>query len=113
VVANTHKAAMQDHRFNPMSAQEIAQATISISILSHLRPQPFVSEADLLDRVRSGMDGLMIRQADHRALFLPKVWTDLPSPRDFLGRLKQKAGLPAAPLAGTTTAFRFTAETFA
>jgi AMMECR1 domain-containing protein len=55
----------------------------------------------------------VIRQADHRALFLPKVWTDLPSPRDFLGRLKQKAGLPDAPLAGTATAFRFTAETFA
>jgi MEMO1 family protein len=113
VVANTHKAAMQDNRFNPMSAQEIAQATISISILSHLRSQPFVSEADLLDRVRPGVDGLMIRQADHRALFLPKVWGDLPSPPDFLGRLKQKAGLPDKPLAGTATAFRFTTETFA
>jgi AmmeMemoRadiSam system protein B/AmmeMemoRadiSam system protein A len=113
VVANTHKAAMQDHRFKPMSAEEIAQATISISILSHLRPQPFVSEADLLDRVRPGMDGLVIRDGEHRALFLPKVWTDLPSPRDFIGRLKQKAGLPDVPLAGTTTAFRFTTETFA
>ena len=113
VVANTHKAAMQDHRFKPMSTEEIAQATVSISILSHLRPQPFVSEADLLDRVRPGVDGLVIRQGDHRALFLPKVWSELPSPHDFLGRLKQKAGLPDAPLAGTTTAFRFTAETFA
>ncbi|MBV8512216.1 MAG: AmmeMemoRadiSam system protein B [Xanthobacteraceae bacterium] len=113
VVANTHKAALQDHRFNPMSAQEISQATISISILSHLRCQPFVSDADLLDRLRPGVDGLMIRQADHRALFLPKVWSDLPSPPDFLGRLKQKAGLPNVPLAGTASAFRFTAETFA
>jgi AmmeMemoRadiSam system protein A len=104
---------MQDHRFKPMSTEEIEQATISISILSHLRPQPFVSEADLLDRVRPGLDGLVIRQGDHRALFLPKVWSELPSPHDFLGRLKQKAGLPDAPLAGTTTAFRFTAETFA
>jgi AmmeMemoRadiSam system protein A len=104
---------MQDHRFKPMSTEEIAQATISISILSHLRPQPFVSEADLLDRVRPGVDGLVIRQGDHRALFLPKVWSDLPSPHDFLGRLKQKAGLPDAPLAGTATAFRFSTETFA
>jgi AmmeMemoRadiSam system protein B/AmmeMemoRadiSam system protein A len=113
VVANTYKAAIQDHRFKPMSADEIAQAAISISILSHLRPQPFVSETDLLDRVRPGVDGLVIRNGDRRALFLPKVWMDLPSPRDFLSRLKEKAGLPDAPLAGTTSAFRFTTETFA
>jgi MEMO1 family protein len=113
VVANTHRAAMQDQRFKPMSTEEIAQATISISILSHLRPQPFVSEADLLDRLRPGVDGLVIRQDHHRALFLPKVWSDMPSPRDFLDRLKQKAGLGGAPLAGTAAAFRFTAETFA
>ncbi len=89
VVANTYKAAIQDPRFKPMGTEEIAQATISISILSHLRPQPFVSEADLLDRLRPSVDGLVIRDGEHRALFLPKVWMDLPSTSDFLGRLKQ------------------------
>jgi AmmeMemoRadiSam system protein B/AmmeMemoRadiSam system protein A len=113
VVANTYKAAMQDHRFKPMTPEEIAQAEISISILSHLRPQVFTDEADLLDQLRPSVDGLVIRQGDQRALFLPKVWTDLPAPPEFLARLKQKAGLPEAPLTTATHAFRFTTETFA
>ena len=112
VVTNTHKAAMLDHRFQPMTPDEIAQAKISISILSHMRPLPFAGEPDLLDRLRPSVDGLAIRAGDQRALFLPKVWDDMPSPRDFLARLKQKAGLPDAPLGPTAAALRFTTETF-
>jgi AmmeMemoRadiSam system protein A len=112
VVTNTHKAAMMDHRFQPMTPDEITQAKISISILSHMRPLPFAGEADLLDRLRASIDGLAIRAGDQRALFLPKVWDDMPSPRDFVARLKQKAGLPDTPLGPNATAMRFTAETF-
>lgn len=112
VVTNTRKAATQDRRFDPMTSEEIAAASISISILSHLRPIPFVGEADLLEQLRPSVDGLAIRDGEQRALFLPKVWDDLPSARDFLAHLKQKAGLPDRPLKPRTKAFRFTTETF-
>lgn len=112
VVTNTRKAATQDRRFDPMTPEEIAAASISISILSHLRPIPFVGEADLLEQLRPSVDGLAIRDGEQRALFLPKVWDDLPSARDFLAHLKQKAGLPDRPLKPRTKAFRFTTETF-
>ena len=112
VVTNARKAATQDRRFDPMTAEEIAAASISISILSRLRPIPFVGEADLLEQLRPSLDGLAIRDGEQRALFLPKVWDDLPSPRDFLAHLKQKAGLPDRPLGPRAKAFRFTTETF-
>jgi MEMO1 family protein len=112
VVTNAKKAATQDRRFDPMTPEEIAAATVSVSILSHLRTVAFVNETDLLQQLRPSIDGLAIRDGDRRALFLPKVWDDLPSPPDFLARLKQKAGLPDRPLASSTQAFRFTTETF-
>src|SRR5262249_38666738 len=99
VVTNTYKAAMQDRRFKPMTPEEIAKAAISISILSHMRPLAFADEPDLLERLRPAVDGLVIRDGNQRALFLPKVWEQMPSARDFVGRLKQKAGMPDAPLA--------------
>ena len=112
VVTNARKAATQDRRFDPMTPEEIAAASISISILSHLRPIPFVGEADLLEQLRPSVDGLAIRDGEQRALFLPKVWDDLLSARGFLAHLKQKAGLPDRPLKPRTKAFRFTTETF-
>ena len=64
------------------------------------------------EQLRPSIDGLAIRDGDRRALFLPKVWDDLPSPPDFLARLKQKAGLHDRPLTSSTQASRFTTETF-
>jgi AmmeMemoRadiSam system protein A len=112
VATNAKKAATQDRRFDPMTPEEIAAATVSVSILSHLREVPFVSEENLLEQLRPSIDGLAIRDGDRRALFLPKVWDDLRSPPDFLAHLKQKAGLPERPLTPSAKAFRFTTETF-
>ena len=64
VVTNTFKAAMQDRRFKPMTPEELAQAKVTISILSHMRPLPFASEGELLDRMRPEIDGLVLRDGD-------------------------------------------------
>jgi AmmeMemoRadiSam system protein B/AmmeMemoRadiSam system protein A len=113
VVANTYKAAMQDPRFQAMTSHELGKARVTISILSHLRPMTFGSDAELMEKLRPETDGLAIHAGARRALFLPKVWDVLPQPPDFLHHLKQKAGLSPAPLARNAQAFRFTAETFA
>jgi hypothetical protein len=113
VVANTYKAAMLDRRFKPMTAEELRQAKVTVSILSHMRPLPFASEAELLDRMRPEIDGLVLRDGAQQALLLPKVWDALPQPEAFLAALKRKAGLPLTSLSSTAKMFRFTAETFA
>jgi AmmeMemoRadiSam system protein B/AmmeMemoRadiSam system protein A len=112
VVNNTYKAATADPRMRPMTAEERERATVTVSVLSHMRPIPFTSEGELLAGLRPQVDGLAIRHDKRRALFLPKVWDSQPGPQDFLASLKRKAGLPMEPLAPDVAAFRFTAETF-
>ncbi len=54
---------------------------------------PFQDEADLLRRLRPGIDGLLIHNGMRRGVFLPQVWESLPAPDEFLAHLKHKAGI--------------------
>jgi AMMECR1 domain-containing protein len=53
----------------------------------------FTDEADLVGQLRPHIDGLIIEDGAHRAVFLPAVWEQLPVPQDFLDHLRHKAGL--------------------
>jgi AmmeMemoRadiSam system protein A len=94
VAAHGYAAAFTDPRFPPVSAAEIPQLVISISILSSSQPLHFQSEEDLLNQLRPGQDGLILHFGQRRATFLPAVWESLPNPAMFLMQLKLKAGLP-------------------
>ena len=91
---NALNAAFHDPRFPELTAEELAQVHIDISILS--RPQPLVYRdgPDLVARLRPGIDGVILRQGRHGATFLPQVWEQLPMAEDFLTHLCRKAGLP-------------------
>lgn len=112
VIENAVRAGLQDPRFGPVTAGEVAEIAVSISILSHPRPITFTGEAHLLDQLRPDVDGLILRDGNRQALFLPKVWHDLPMPAQFLRQLKLKAGLPPDQASPTLQALRFTTETF-
>lgn len=92
---NTINAAFHDPRFSPLSASELDQITIEISILSNPRPLSYQDAADLLKKLRPNIDGVIIRKQFASATFLPQVWEQLPEPQDFLKHLCMKAGLPA------------------
>lgn len=94
VYENARKAAFQDPRFKPVTLQEYALLTLDISVLSTPKAMQFVSEADLLTKIRPGIDGLILYADGHRGTFLPSVWQQLPDPKQFLQHLKLKAGLP-------------------
>ncbi len=67
------------------------------------------SEADLLSRLRPGVDGLILLEDDQRATFLPSVWESLRNPSDFLDALREKAGLPPGYWSPTLRFERYTA----
>ena len=67
---------------------------LEVSVLSPLEAIPVNDEADLLNRLVPGTDGLVIVEGGRRATFLPKVWESLPEPARFLAALKTKCGLP-------------------
>ena len=93
VVDNAAKAAFEDSRFAPLTAPELDGLTLSVSVLTAPVPMRFTDEADLLRQLRPGIDGLIIEDGGHRALFLPAVWEQLPDPAQFLAHLKAKAGM--------------------
>jgi AmmeMemoRadiSam system protein A len=95
VRANARAAALGDPRFPPLTAGELAATRIEVSLLAPATPLPAASEEEALAALRPGIDGLILDGGgDAHATFLPQVWEQLPSPRDFLAHLKHKAGLP-------------------
>ncbi len=110
VAKSAFAAAFKDHRFKPMTLPELAQAELGLSILSVACRFPVSNEADLLARVRPGIDGLIMRDTGHQGLFLPSVWDKTQTPEAFIKNLKRKAGLPENYWSDTLEIYRFTAE---
>lgn len=90
---NAYAAAFRDPRFPPMTAYELEELRISISVLTTPQLINFDSEQDLLAQLRPGVDGLILEAGHRRGTFLPAVWESLPDAADFLRHLKSKAGL--------------------
>jgi AmmeMemoRadiSam system protein B/AmmeMemoRadiSam system protein A len=109
IADNALKAAFHDPRFAPLASEEWAGLDLSLSILTPSEPMTFADEDDLLAQLRPRIDGLIIEDGPHRALFLPAVWDMVPNPADFLGHLKQKAGMAPHHWSKTFTARRFLA----
>lgn len=82
------KAATQDHRFSPVTAEELPDLHIEISVLTPLE------EVGSLDEIEVGRDGLMIVMGNRRGLLLPQVAVDNGWDRTtFLEKTCWKAGL--------------------
>ena len=93
VVHSAFRAAFRDPRFDPVIESELDAMRLEVSVLSPLEPIPVFNEADLLNSLTPGIDGLVIVADGASATFLPKVWDMLPDPRQFLAALKTKCGL--------------------
>lgn len=109
---NAYSAAFGDPRFAPLTQYEAEDLELSISVLSRPEAFPVRSESELLERLRPGIDGLILADSNRRGTFLPSVWEQLPEPRDFVAHLKQKAGLPAHHWSPTLRVERYTVEAF-
>lgn len=101
------KAATIDPRFPPVTADELNQLTIEISVLSPMRP---ISH---LDEILIGQDGLYIEHNRRRGLLLPEVaamyaW----DAAEFVRRLCHKAGLPENTWPDDGRLYAFTTESF-
>ena len=112
VAANAYAAAFEDPRFPPLTEAEYGQLEYHISILNPAEDMEFESEADLLQQLRPGIDGLILEDRGRRATFLPSVWESLPRPTEFLQHLKQKAGFPADYWSDSMRVQRYTVEEF-
>ncbi|MBR6471449.1 MAG: AmmeMemoRadiSam system protein B [Victivallales bacterium] len=82
-------AAFEDPRFEKVTAEELPELDIEISVLSPMRR---IASAD---EILPGTHGVTVRQGRRSGLFLPQVWEQLPDLESFMGYLcAEKAGLP-------------------
>jgi len=89
VVDNAINAATRDPRFREVTAQELPELVIEISVMSPLQ------KIDDPERVEVGKHGLYIIQGRNRGILLPQVATDQGWNRtQFLEGVCRKAGLP-------------------
>lgn len=109
-MANAVEAGFSDPRFPPLTESELAGLGLDVSILSHPRPIPAVSVAELAAALEPDRDGLILGLGRRRALFLPSVWRQLPDGREFVRHLLLKAGLDGWP--EELEAARFRVESF-
>lgn len=95
VKSNARAAAFSDPRFSPLTASELTQTDIEISLLSATQILEFSGEQDALAQLQPGVDGVVFEFAHYRSTFLPQVWEQLPDVKQFMAHLKHKAGLSA------------------
>lgn len=107
LIKNAHAAAFSDTRFNPLTIDEYNKITISVSLLSKPKRIEFRDEEDLLNKLVPYEDGLIIRDGNYQAVFLPIVWEQLPDKHEFLKELKLKAGMDEDYNSETMEAFKF------
>ncbi len=85
----TLDAALRDSRFSPLTAAELEEVTVEVSVLSH--PSAVHSPSEIV----AGRDGVVLEKDGHSGVLLPQVWNETGWTRvEFLRELaSQKASL--------------------
>ena len=84
-------AAIHDYRFTSVQPKEVDQIEIEISVLTTPQPLEYSRPEDLPQLLRPNIDGVILIQGNHRATFLPQVWSKVPNAEIFLDMLCEKA----------------------
>lgn len=90
---NAINAAFRDPRFSPLSKEEWNSVKVEISILTEPQELEYSGSDDLLNKLRSEIDGVILKKGAYQSTFLPQVWDQLPDKKQFLTHLCLKAGL--------------------
>lgn len=95
IIENAVGAAFEDPRFSPLTIEEYKRAELEVSVLTVPQELFFSSPEDLVNKLRPGQDGVIIRRAERGATYLPQVWEKIPDKERFLSELCLKADLSA------------------
>jgi uncharacterized protein len=94
IIDNAKNAAQSDPRFPEVTADELHDIRIEVSVLTPPEPLEYKDPQDLLNKLVPGQDGIILQSGYHQSTFLPQVWEQLPDKIDFLEHLSMKGGMP-------------------
>jgi AmmeMemoRadiSam system protein A len=86
-------AALKDPRFPPVTPAELNRIKLEISRLTAPLPLEYSSAGDLIKKLKPHVDGVVLKNGNRRATFLPQVWEKIPDPVEFLEHLCRKMGM--------------------
>ncbi len=89
-------AATSDPRFPPVKLSEMDKINLEISVLSKPELVKVKNPSEYLEKIKVGLDGLIVENSFNKGLLLPQVpveweWDE----EEFLCNTCMKAGLPA------------------
>ena len=100
-------AATSDPRFPPLSAAELSEVDLELSVLGPIEPVRDIREVSV------GRHGLVVELAHRRGLLLPQVAAEWKwDATEFAAQTCIKAGLPRDAWQKDATLFKFEAEVF-
>ena len=91
IIVNAQLAAFKDKRFEELKEEE--KIKIEISILSKPEELNYEDYNDLKEKIRPGVDGVILTYKDRSATYLPSVWEQIKSKEEFFSSLCEKAGI--------------------
>jgi len=92
IIQNSFSSAFKDPRFRPLESSEFSHLTLEISVLSEPKLIDYDNFYDLVNKVHPNIDGLILKHKSFQGTFLPQVWEQLKTPKEFLEHLSFKAG---------------------
>jgi len=92
LVYNALSAAFSDPRFQPLQISEFSHLSLEVSLLSEPEILEYQNFEDLCKKIRPHVDGLILKHDIYQGTFLPQVWEQLSTPKQFLEHLSMKAG---------------------
>lgn len=110
LVTNAKKAAFEDPRFRPVTIDELPNISLEVSLLTPPTLVPYENIDDLKSKIIVGVDGIILRQGNNQATFLPQVWEDIKDFDTFFTHLCQKARLDGNCLANHPQIYKYQAE---
>jgi AmmeMemoRadiSam system protein A len=109
VAHNARAAAFDDPRYPPIELGDLAEATLTISVLSPL--SRVAGDRDEVERsLRPGVDGVVLAAEGLRGTFLPSVWGKVDDTGAFLDLLLRKAGLTGDSWPADARVWRYTTD---
>jgi len=113
VAENAFASGFRDSRFESLVFAELESVSIELSVLGELAPIQNMGDTELQAYLLHSKPGIVLQKGDHRATFLPSVWSSLPEPSRFLEELKKKAGLSAKEDSLSIDYYEYSVEKFA
>lgn len=87
------QAGLHDPRTPMPRPGDLPQLRASISVLTPSEPMAEQGLEEITAALVPGRDGLVLRDGERRAVFLPVVWESLPTSEAFVAALCRKAGI--------------------